>query len=394
MKEGSLLIPFVSSFHPLHNTIHSVLRTLFHNTTSYLFLARLCVLDESRDSFGCFVRIRRGDSNRILLASSPFPNRFNPFQPVMQQMHYTPHTFVLHPPPHSLCTFSHIHVIELAFRDMAPNDTIRAAVDAAIQHRHQWELTYHVYVHDATQTHFQGVHHTNDIVHILSFPHSASDAVPCFVQYTLRSSGKNGVPCEWSGHLFVQVMPMAERGVETKLQLVPSRKEEGTEEEGDEDDEDEDEDEDEDAEDDEDGTEEGDEEDDAEVGEDGEEEDEEGEFNTNEEVVDDEEAMEMFYEEDGLDGIETELGNGEEVEEDGGEEGNEEEEEPDNLSQTSDLSADTPPFVRHTHLDQLLPPSSTEHTTEPTSAPTYAQIVGHVPAPTRKIRCRATPRSS
>ena len=79
MKEGSLLIPFVSSFHPLHNTIHSVLMTIFHNTTSYLFLARLCVLDESRDSFGCFVRICRGDSNRILLASSPFPQ---PFQPV------------------------------------------------------------------------------------------------------------------------------------------------------------------------------------------------------------------------------------------------------------------------------------------------------------------------
>ncbi len=109
----------------------------------------------------------------------------------------------------------------------------------------------------------------------------------------------------------------------------------------------------------------------------------------------------MFYEEDGLDGIETELGNGEEiggeVEEDdgeegneGNEEGNEEEDETDNLSQTSDLSADTPPFVRHTHLDQLLPPSSTE----PTSAPTYAQIVGQVPASTRKIRCRATPRSS
>lgn len=276
---------------------------------------------------------------------------------------------------------------------MAPNDTIRAAVDAAIQHRHQWELTYHMYVHDATQTHFQGVHHTNDIVHVLSFPHSASDAVPCFVQYTLRSSGKDGVPCEWSGHLFVQVMPMTERGVDTKLQLVPSRKEEGDAE-----DEEEDEEEEEDDEDDEDGTEEGEEEEDEEDAEEGEE-GEDDEFNTNEEVVDDEEAMEMFYEEDGLDGIETELGNGEEIgeevgEDEGNEEGNEEEDEPDNLSQTSDLSADTPPFVRHTHLDQLLPPSSTEQTTEPTSAPTYAQIVGHVPAPTRKIRCRATPRSS
>lgn len=49
MKEGSILIPFVSSFHPLHNTIHSVLRTIFHNTTSYFFFWLGCAFLTSRE---------------------------------------------------------------------------------------------------------------------------------------------------------------------------------------------------------------------------------------------------------------------------------------------------------------------------------------------------------